>query len=184
MNPAIVTRVFNPCEHAWNDVACSFRGFRRHAHGLKTRVTSVVFALFALALLGVFGAAAPVPTTDASFTYVDVAIDPHGSPLAAYQFELRATAGDVKLVGIEGGEHAAFAKPPYYDTRALLNDRIVIAAFNTGTDLPSAKTRVARLMVRVTGPVPPKYDVKLQVAASSDAKPIDANISISEGAAR
>ena len=144
----------------------------------------VCLAMFASVLIGVLGAA-PAPTTDASFTYVDVSIDPHGSPLAAYQFELRATAGDVKLVGIEGGEHAAFTKPPYYDTRALLNDRIVIAAFNTGTDLPSAKTRVARLMVRVTGPVAPKYDVKLQVAASSDAKPLGrATVSLSEGAAQ
>jgi hypothetical protein len=144
----------------------------------------MVFALFALAMLGVVGAA-PAPATEASFTYIDVSIDPHGTPLGAYQFELRATAGDVKLVGIEGGEHAAFAKPPYYDTRALLNDRIVIAAFNTGTDLPSAKTRVARLMVRVSGPTLPKYDVKLQVAASSDAKPLSgATIALSEGAAQ
>ena len=144
----------------------------------------IVASLMGL-LVGASGAA-PAPATDASFTYIDVSIDPHGSPLGAYQFELRATAGDVKLVGIEGGEHAAFAKPPYYDTRALLNDRIVIAAFNTGTDLPSAKTRVARLMVRVTaGPAAPKYDVKLQVAASSDAKPLSgATIALSEGAAQ
>jgi hypothetical protein len=124
------------------------------------------------------------PPADVSFTYVDVFVDSHGVPLAAYQFELRATGGDVKLVGVEGGEHAAFAKPPYYDTRALLNNRIVIAAFNTGADLPSSKTRVARLMVRVADGRTPKYDVKLQVAASADAKPIDANISISEGASR
>ena len=133
-------------------------------------------------------AAAPAsgPTiTGASFTYVDVFVDPQGSPLAAYQFELRATGSDVKLVGVEGGEHAAFAKPPYYDTKALLNDRIVVAAFNTGSDLPSDKTRVARLMVRTNGPAVPKYDVKLQVAASGDAKPIaHAHVAISEGAAR
>jgi hypothetical protein len=144
----------------------------------------VLFMMLIGALIGASGAA-PAPTADESFSYVDVFIDPRGAPLAAYQFELRATAGDVKLVGIEGGDHAAFAKPPYYDTRALLNDRIVIAAFNTGTDLPSSKTRVARLMVRVGGPVTPKYDVKLQVAASPNANPIDAaDISISEGAAR
>jgi hypothetical protein len=141
--------------------------------------------MLATTLIGSFGAAPSTTTSGASFTYVDVSIDPHGTPLAAYQFELRATSGEVKLVGIEGGEHAAFAKPPYYDTRALLNDRIVIAAFNTGSDLPSAKSRVARLMVRVGAGERPKYDVKIQVAASTDAKPIDAaNISISEGATR
>jgi hypothetical protein len=139
--------------------------------------------MMAILLIGASGAA-PAPSTDVSFTYVDVFIDPHGTPLAAYQFELRATSGDVKLVGIEGGEHAAFAKPPYYDTRALLNDRIVIAAFNTGSDLPSSKTRVARLMVRVGAGERPKYDVKLQVAASADAKPLDhPTISLAEGVA-
>jgi hypothetical protein len=120
------------------------------------------------------------------FCYVDVFIDPHGTPLAAYQFELRATSGDVKLVGIEGGEHAAFAKPPYYDAKALLNERIVIAAFNTGAaeTLPSGRTRVARLMVRV-GDITPKYETTLQVAASADAKPLGgATISIAEGASR
>ena len=117
------------------------------------------------------------------FTYLDVFIDAHGSSLAAYQFELRATSGDVKLVGIEGGEHKAFAEPPYYDSKALLAERIVIAAFNTGSDLPAGKTRVARLMVRV-GETKPKYDVKLQVCASADAKPVAGEISISEGAAQ
>jgi hypothetical protein len=119
-----------------------------------------------------------------TFAFVDVFIDAHGKPLAAYQFELRATGGDVKLVGVEGGEHAAFAKPPYYDPKALLNEQIVIAAYNTGADVPSGKTRVARLMVRV-GDGKPKYDVTLQVAASSDAKQLEgATVSISEGAAR
>jgi hypothetical protein len=144
----------------------------------------VIFTMLVCATIGAFGAA-PAPTTaDASFRYVDVFIDPHGTPLAAYQFELRATAGDVKLVGVEGGDHAAFARPPYYDTRALLTERIVVAAFNTGSELPSAKTRVARLMVRTAGPAAPKYDVILEVAGAADAAPIHANISISEGAAR
>ena len=121
-----------------------------------------------------------------AFKFVDVFIDSHGKPLGAYQFELRAAAGDVTLVGIEGGEHPAFAHPPYYDPKALLNQRVVIAAFNTGADdkLPAAKTRVARLMVHVGRDVKPDYDVVLQVAASSDAKPIDgAAISVSEGVA-
>ena len=131
-------------------------------------------------------ATAPSSSTS-SFTFLDVFIDSQGKPLAAYQFGLRATSGDVKLVGIEGGEHTAFAKPPYYDPKALLGERIVIAAFNTGAaeTLPSGKTRVARLMVRVGGSEKPQYDVKLQVAASVDAKPLaDAHVSISEGAAQ
>jgi hypothetical protein len=90
----------------------------------------------------------------------------------------------VKLVGIEGGEHKAFLHPPYYDPKALLSERIVIAAFNTGDDLPTTKTRVARLMVRVAGPTSPNYDVTLRLAASANAKPVNSDISISEGAAR
>jgi hypothetical protein len=142
---------------------------------------------FATSLLVCLLGAAPTSQPASPFAFVDVCIDSHGVPLAAYQFELRVASGDVKLVGIEGGDHAAFAKPPYYDPKALLNDRVVIAAFNTGSaeTLPSQKTRVARLMVRVGGEARPKYEVKLHVAASVDAKPVaDAQVATSEGAAR
>lgn len=146
-------------------------------------------ALLIVAVLGILLGVGPATTansdTSPRFTHVDVFIDPQGKPLAAYQFELRAVAGaDVKLVGIEGGEHKAFLHPPYHDPKALLSERIVIAAFNTGEDLPSTKTRVARLMVRVTGSGEPKYDTTLEVAASGDGKKIDgAKITaISEGA--
>ena len=125
-------------------------------------------------------------TAASPFTFVDVFIDPQGKPLAAYQFELRTAAGEAKLVGIEGGDHAAFAHPPYYDPKALMTDRVVIAAFNTAAadKLPSGKTRGARLMVRAGGGnEPARYDVKLQVAASADAKPIQGLISVVEGVA-
>lgn len=114
------------------------------------------------------------------FGAVDVYIDPAGKPLAAYQFELKAKGGDVKLIGIEGGEHPAFRGPPYYDTRANVADRIVIAGFDTGHDLPAGRTRVARLMVAVTGA--PDYAAQLQVAANADGRPIDATISVSDAA--
>jgi len=129
-----------------------------------------------------------VPDTDPStqparYTWVDAFIDPHGQPLAAYQFELKSSGGGaVTLVGVEGGEHPAFAPPPYYDPKANVQKRIVIAGLNTGDDLPKARTRVARVMVRVTGH--PTYSATLQVAASQEAKPIDATVSVSEGAAQ
>jgi hypothetical protein len=120
-------------------------------------------------------------TQPARYTWVDAFIDPHGQPLAAYQFELKSSGGGaVTLVGVEGGEHPAFAPPPYYDPKANVQKRIVIAGFNTGDDLPHTRTRVARVMVRVTGN--PKYSATLQVAASQEAKPIDAEVSVSEGA--
>ena len=117
------------------------------------------------------------------FAWVDAYIDPQGQPLAAYQFELKAQGAGVTLVGVEGGEHPAYAEPPYYDPKANLQNRIVIAAFNTGDNLPTTRTRVARVMVRVSSADTPRYSAKLEVAASSDAKPINANISVSEGAA-
>ena len=116
------------------------------------------------------------------FAWVDVSIDPRGQPLACYQFELTAKDADVTLVGVEGGEHAAFMQPPYYDPHANVQNRIVIAAFNTGADLPRNRTRVARVMVRVTGPRRPQYAAALQVAADSAANKIPADISTSEGA--
>jgi hypothetical protein len=112
------------------------------------------------------------------FEAVDVYVDSGKSPLAAYQFELAAEVGDMKIVGIEGGEHAAFKEPPYYDPAALMKHRVIIAAFNTGADLPSGKTRVARVHVQVTGDAEPEYVVKLHVAASADGKEIKATTTI------
>ena len=151
--------------------------------------------LAAISLLLSLGAAlsaqdaTDAPTTGATaapvrFAAVDVFLDSGAGPLAAYQFELKATEGDVALVGIEGGEHRAFASPPYYDPAALNGKRIVVGAFDTGTDLPRGRTRVARLMVQVRGDVSPKYEATVRVAASPDARPIPATISVSEGAER
>jgi hypothetical protein len=114
------------------------------------------------------------------FGHVDVFLDSAGQSLAAYQCEIIATAGDVTLVGIEGGEHAAFKVPPYYDPKALGQKRIILGAFNTGTDLPSGRTRVARLMVQITGDARPAFDAKVQVAASPDGKATPATISVSD----
>src|SRR6185295_2413242 len=66
----------------------------------------------------------------ARFEAVDVYVDSGGKPLGAYQIELKAASGDVKAVGIEGGEAAAFGQAPYYDPAALhdnqLRERIVL----------------------------------------------------------
>jgi hypothetical protein len=132
---------------------------------------------------GESSASQPV-THAARFVFVHAYIDPKGQPLAAYQFELTAQGSDVTLVGVEGGEHPAFADPAYYDPKANAQNRIVIAAFNTGDNLPRTRTRVATIMLRVTGTQVPAYTAKLDVAASSDAKPIDATIQVLEGAAQ
>ena len=43
------------------------------------------------------------------FLVVDVQVDSGAELLAAYQLELAATNGAVKIVGIEGGEHMALS---------------------------------------------------------------------------
>jgi len=120
------------------------------------------------------GDRSPAPSR---FEAVDVFIDSGDKPLAAYQFELAAEVGDVKIVGIEGGEHRAFAEPPYYDPAALQKHRVIIAAFNTGKDLPTGKTRVARVHMAVYGDQKPMYVVKLHVAGSPEGLEIEAKAS-------
>lgn len=115
------------------------------------------------------------------FEAVEVYVDSGKAPLAAYQFELAAEVGEVTIVGIEGGEHAAFKEPPYYDPAALRKHRVIIAAFSTGRDLPVGRTRVARIHVMVTGEVEPQYVIDLQVAAASDGKRIKAEATLAQG---
>lgn len=146
----------------------------------------VLSILFLACLLGLTDADSNEPPRSQPaaphFGWVDVFIDPQGKPLACYQFELTPKDAEVTLVGVEGGEHTAFSQPPYYDEKANLQNRIVIAAFNTGNDLPRQRTRVARIMVRVRGGTP-HYAATLEVCASADTSRIPAIISTSEGAA-
>lgn len=111
------------------------------------------------------------------FEAIDLFITPAG-PLAAYQFEFRARAGQVKIVGIEGGDHAAYSQPPYYDAAAMQQDRVIIGALSTrpAGELPAARFRVARVHVMVEPGVNPEYMARLQTAAGPDARKIEANL--------
>jgi hypothetical protein len=115
------------------------------------------------------------------FDYIDIYIDSGGEPLAAHQFEATARAAGATIVGVEGGEHPAFADAPYYDPRALMNDRIIVAAFSTASDLPAGRTRVARLHLRLTGDATAEHDLVLHAAASSEGNRIPATISMGQG---
>jgi hypothetical protein len=142
----------------------------------------------AILLLLVVSLGAVPPTSDESpaavrFATVDVQIDTKGKPLAAYQVEFIADAKQVKLVGIEGGDHAAFKQPPYYDPAALSKNRVIVAAFNTGSDLPKSSFRAARLHVQITGAEKPKWESKLIVAAAADGSSIPASVTLQEGVA-
>lgn len=115
------------------------------------------------------------------FVSVPVYIDSGSKALAAYQFELKATRGQIKIVGVENGESPAFAKPPYYDPAALAHDRIIIAAFNTGKNLPKGRTRVTTLQLQIIGQIEPQYKLELSVAADADGNDIPAEITYDKG---
>ena len=119
------------------------------------------------------------------FAPLHIYLDSGSRALAAYQFELKAAPGKpapakagVKIVGVEGGEHKAFKEAPYYDNAALhKSNRIIIAAFNTGLDLPQGRTRIATIHLQIIGEAEPDYELKLTVAADANAKDIPAKIS-------
>jgi len=115
------------------------------------------------------------------FAPLHIYLDSGSKSLAAYQFELKATAGQIKIVGVEGGQHKAFKEAPYYDPAALANDRIIIAAFNTGRELPTGRTRIATIHLQIIDEAEPDYELKLTVAADVDAKEIPAKISFEKG---
>jgi hypothetical protein len=113
-----------------------------------------------------------------------VRVDAGDTPLAAYQFELRDPEGRIEIVGLEGGESAAFRDPPYYDADSLTRGRLVVAAFSTGEDLPTGATRVARLHLRIRGDGDPELDVQLVVAGDREGREIPAKITIDEREAK
>jgi len=121
-----------------------------------------------------------------SFRAVDIFVDSGNQPLAAYQLTFRSTNGSIKIVGIEGGEHSAFAEPPYYDPQAMQKDHVIIAAFNTGnTDqLPSGRTRIATIHVGVQTGQSPVYTVQVNAAAGTDGKRISVKVNLEDRTAR
>ena len=89
------------------------------------------------------------------FAAVDIVLTlPDGAELGSYQVELAPLpeqAARVRVVGIEGGEHAAFKTPPFYDPKAIGNERVILAAYSTAAELPTGRSRIARVHYEVTG---------------------------------
>jgi hypothetical protein len=124
-------------------------------------------------------AAITLPATQSvRFESIDLRIDPRGTPLAAYQVEITADSAAAKLVGIEGGDAAAYREPPYYDPAALNQNRVILAALNTSADVPSKTFRAARLHVQVPTGVKTNWTVKLTTAAGPDGSVIAANATL------
>jgi len=138
------------------------------------RLAHAIAPLVVLSLMAAKPAHAEPPA--ARFRPVQLYIDSGSQPLAAYQVEIVVASGDARIVGIEGGEPPAFRSAPYYDPAALKGGRIIIAAFNTGDQLPSGKVRVATLHMEESGPGTPVYQATLMAAATSNGKPIDARV--------
>lgn len=122
------------------------------------------------------------------FAAYDVFVDSGAQPLGAWQVDIKAdegkNAGTVKIVGIEGGEAEVYRKPPVYDPRAMMRDRVIIGAYSTAADLPHGRTRVARIHVRLDGPADwqPEFDVKLDTAATGEGAAIAGEVSLEKGA--
>lgn len=112
------------------------------------------------------------------FEAVDVFIDSGDQALAAWQLELQSTQDSIEIVGIEGGQHAAFSKPAFYDPEAMNGNRVVLAAFSTAQELPSGKTRVARIHVQCEGRNVTEYRMSLAVSADAAGEVIPAKLSI------
>ena len=115
-----------------------------------------------------------------TFEAVDVFVDSGNQSLAAWQLELTSRSKGVQIVSIEGGEHPAFSEPAYYDPRAMQNNRVILGAFSTGNDLPTGRSRVARVHVQVRGPGKRLWHTELTTSANADGKRIPAEISIAK----
>ncbi len=136
-------------------------------------VTAVIFATV--------GSAQEQTQAKVRFASLNVYVDSGDAMLAAYQFELITLSGKVKIVGIEGGAHEAFARPPYYDPAALAKDRVIVAAYSTSAKLPRGRTRIARIHVQVTGDMAPDYEARLVTAASAGGEKTAATIQVEQG---
>ena len=121
------------------------------------------------------------PSNTPRFRAVDVFVGSKDKPLAAYQLEFTASAG-AKIVGIEGGEHAAFKEAPFYDAKAMQHERVIIGAFSTAKadKLPTGKTRVATIHLQTTGDQPLRFEVQIKTAATVDGRKISAQASAQE----
>jgi hypothetical protein len=118
--------------------------------------------------------ATQLPAQQIHFAAFDIFVDSKNVPLAAYQLEFSGPAKDVRITGIEGGEHEAFNTPPFYDPKAIQQERVILAAFNSAptAKLPTGKTRVATIHLQFTGSQPPDFALKLHTAADSEGKSI------------
>ena len=104
-------------------------------------------------------------------------------PVAVWQFELREASGTMRVVGVESGDSDAFGEAPYYDLAAVSGgaaDRIVVADYSLrpAAELPTGRSRVATVHVRLEGTADPEYVLNLMAAGGANGEPIQATIDL------
>jgi hypothetical protein len=140
-----------------------------------------ILALFILVVLAFALGAGELHRAEAScqerrgdFETWDLWIEDFEGELGAWQVELRDLGSATELIGIEGGEHAAYREPARYDPAALQGGHIVLAAFSTADDLPRGSTRVATLHL-MTKTIP-DWATTLEVAVNGAGEDMPAAI--------
>ncbi len=166
------------CERGFNSVSTA-------GGNLWRRLSRNVFVLLLLILGPAARLLAQQPAVEEGpdrFCAVDIFVDSGSTPLAAYQIEFAATNGVAKIVGIEGGDPGVFHEAPYYDTKAMQGDRVIIASFSTAApaNLPTGKTRVATIHVQTSSDETPRFELKLETAGDAQAGKISASASFEE----
>jgi hypothetical protein len=120
--------------------------------------------------------------TSVHFRTIEIYVDSGSTPLAAYQLEFAVTNMVTKIVGIEGGQPQAFREPPFYDPKAMQQERVILAAFSTEKpeNLPSGKTRVATIHLQTVGNERLAIRLNLQTAADASGSKISVKATCGE----
>ena len=102
--------------------------------------------------------------------------------MAAYQLKISDERAAVKILSVEGGEHASFAEAPKFDPKAIQRDVMKMAAFSldVAEKLPSGRVRVASLHVEIGPGLTPEWKAVVEAAAGPKGKKISATVSISK----
>lgn len=135
-------------------------------------------ALIIVACLTVCGAAEG--SGEVRFAALDIYLQT-STPVAAWQFELNSRHGKMQVVGVEGGDSAAFRRAPYYDREAVQlgeADRLVVADYSLASvdELPSGRFRIATIHVMTSGVID-DIELTLITATAHDGTVIKATIS-------
>jgi hypothetical protein len=115
------------------------------------------------------------------FMPLDIYVDSGNYPLAAYQIEIEDTSMVSVIVGIEGGEHHAFREPPYYDSAAIDNYRVILASFSMNSRLPTGRTRVATIHLLVHDRDGPGFILRRCITADPNGRSFAADVILALG---